>query len=185
MEEHCSEEVLSAYLDGDLRSEAAGRAAEHLAECEVCRCSLAQIRSIRDAAAGMEQPVLPDRMWGAVQERIRASRARGRRLARLYWLGVPALAATLLIVVLAGRARTSGLPTSGMAAATSELSRQQAAEETVREYREYVHGIDRAVDECRAALDENPGNARVRTAYLGAQSGRQNAMDRLVSGGAW
>jgi anti-sigma factor RsiW len=185
LEEHCSEEVLSAYLDGDLGSEAAGRAAEHLAECEVCRRSLAQIRSIRDAAAGMEQPAPPDRMWGAVQERIRASRARGRRLARLCWLGVPALAATVLVVVLAGRVRKSGLQASGMAAATSGLTQQQAAEETAREYREYVRGIDRAVDECRAALDENPGNVRVRTAYTGARSSRQSAMDRLVSGGDW
>lgn len=185
MEEHCSEEVLSAYLDGDLRSEAAGRAAEHLAECEVCRRAIAQIRTIREAAAGMEQLAPPDRMWGQVQGRVRASRARGRRLARLCWLGVPALAATVLVVVLVGRVRTSGLPASGMAAATSELSQQQAAEETAREYREYVRGIDRAVDECRAALDENPGNVRVRTAYDGARSGRQNAMDRLVSGGNW
>lgn len=185
MKEHCSEERLSAYLDGDLRSEAAGRAAEHLAECEVCRLSLVQIRTIREAAAGMEQLAPPDRMWGHVQERVRASRARGRRLARLCWLGVPALAATVLVFVLVGRVRTAGLSANGMAAATSELTQQQAAEETAREYGEYVRGIDRAVDECRVALDENPANVRVRTAYFGAQSGRQSAMDRLVSGGDW
>jgi anti-sigma factor RsiW len=185
LQRHCSEEVLSAYLDGDLEAEAAGRAAEHLAECEVCRRSLAQIRGIRDAAAGMEQLAPPERTWGAVQERIRASQAKGRRLARLCWLGAPALAATLLVVVLASRVRTSVPPARGMAAAASDLSQQQAAEETAREYREYVRGIDRAVDECRVALDENPGNARVRAAYVGARSSRQNAMDRLVSGGDW
>lgn len=185
MAEHCSEEVLSAYLDGDLRSETAGRAAEHLAECEVCRRALAQIRTIRDAAAGMEQLVPSDRMWGQVQQRIHASRRRSRRLARLCWVGAPALAATLLVVVLAGRVRTSSPQTSSTTASTSGLTEQQAAEETAREYREYVGGIDRAVDECRAALDENPGNVRVRTAYFGARSSRQDAMDRLVSGGDW
>ena len=180
---HCSEDVLSAYLDGDLGSEAAGRTAEHLAECEVCRRSLAQVRAIRDAAPGMEQLMPPDRVWSAIQERIRGSRVRSRRLARLFWVGVPALAAALLVVVLAGRVRFPPLPGRGMAAAVSELSEDKAAEETAREYGEYVRGIDLAIDECRAALDENPGNARIRAAYSGASSDRQRAIDRLASGG--
>jgi len=185
LENHCSEEVLSAYLDGDLGSEAAGLTAEHLAECEVCRRSLGQVRAIRDAAAGMEQLAPPDRTWGAVQGRIHASRARGRRLARVWWVGVPALAATLLVVVLAGRMHVPSRPGRDMAAAASELSMDKAAEETAREYGEYVRGIDRAIDECRAALDENPGNAWVRAAYSGASIDRQRAIDRLASGAEW
>ena len=96
LEQHCSEEILSAYLDGDLESEASGTTAEHLAECEVCRHSLAQVRAIRDAAPGMEQLVPPERVWGAIQERIHGSRSRRRQLTRLFWVGVPALAAALL-----------------------------------------------------------------------------------------
>jgi predicted anti-sigma-YlaC factor YlaD len=195
LEQHCSEEVLSAYLDGDLESEASGTTAEHLAECEVCRQSLAQVRAIRDEASGMEQLVPPERVWGAIQERIHGSRPRRRQLTRLFWVGVPALAAALLVVVLAGglgeRARDTirsyahfgHAHAQGMAAAVSELSEGKAAEETARDYGEYVHGIDRAIDECRAAMDENPGNARVRAAYSGASSDRQRAMDRLASGG--
>jgi anti-sigma factor RsiW len=183
LEQHCSEEILSAYLDGDLESEAAGTTAEHLAECEVCRQTLAQVRSIRDAAPGMEQLVPPDRVWGAIRERIHGSRTRSRRLVRLFWVGAPALAASLLVVVLVGRARVRSLPDRGVAVAASDLSVNSATEETAREYGEYVRGIDRAIDECRAALAENPENARVRAAYAGASINRRRAMDRLAAGG--
>jgi len=195
LEQHCSEEILSAYLDGDLESEASGKTAEHLAECEVCRKSLAQVRAIRDAAPGMEQLAPPERMWGAIQDRIHSHRTRRSRLARLFWVGVPALAAVLLVVAAAGwfgqpaRDTIRGIahlghaPEQGMAVAVSDLSRDRAAEQTAQEYGEYVRGIDHAIDECRTALDENPGNARVLAAYAGASSDRRRAMDRLVSEG--
>jgi anti-sigma factor RsiW len=181
--QHCSEEILSGYLDGDLQSDASGTTAEHLAECEVCRRSLAQVRALRDAAAGMEQLLPPDRVWGAIRERIQGSSVRNRRRTRLFWVGVSALAAGVLVVVLVGSGRVPSLPGKGIVAAVSELSRNQAAEETAREYGEYVRGINHAIDECRVALDENPGNARVRAAYSGASSDHRRAMDRLASGG--
>lgn len=183
MEQHCPEEILSAYLDGDLESETAGTTAEHLAECEVCRQTLAQVRAIRDAAPGMEQLVPPDSVWSTIQDRIHGSRTRSRQLTRLFWVGAPALAAALLVVVLVGRGRVRSLPGSGVAVAASDLSVINATEETVREYGEYVRGIDRAIDECRVALQENPENARVRAAYAGASIDRRRAMDRLASGG--
>ncbi len=183
MEQHCSEEILSAYLDGDLESEDAGRTAEHIAECPVCRRSLAQVRTIRDAASEMEQMAPSERTWYVIQERIRAARSRPRLVLRLLWVGIPALAAALLVVVLAGRAHVPGAPGKGVVAASSELTNEVAADDAAREYEEYVRGIDQAIDECRTALGENPGNARVRAAYSGAQSNRQSAMDRLVSGG--
>lgn len=195
MEQHCSEETLSAYLDGDLESEVSGRTAEHLAECEVCRESLAQVRAIRDAAPGMEQLLPPERTWGAIQERIHGERTRRSRLTRLFWVGVPALAAALLVVAVSGRfgkptadalrsiTHLGHTPVPSTAAAVSDLSRDRAAEQTAQEYGEYVRGIDHAIDECRDALDENPGNARVLAAYAGASSDRRRAMDRLVSGG--
>jgi anti-sigma factor RsiW len=188
LEQHCSEETLSAYLDGDLESEESGQTSEHLAECEVCRKTLAQVRVIRDAAPGMEQLMPPERMWGAIQARIHDARTRRSRLTRLFWVGVPALAAALLVVAVTGGKRgvgrgESGVGAQGMAAAVSDLSKDGAAEQTAQEYGEYVRGIDHAIDECRTALDENPGNARVLAAYAGASSDRRRAMDRLTSGG--
>jgi anti-sigma factor RsiW len=183
LEQHCSEEILSAYLDGDLESEEAGRTAEHIAECPVCRRSLAQVRVIRDAALDLAQVVPSDRTWRAIQERIQGTRTRDRRLTRLVWFGIPALAAALLLVVLAGRAHLPGSPGKGMAAASSQLSKEMVVADAEREYEEYVRGIDRAIDECRSALGENPGNARVQAAFSGARHNRESAMDRLVSGG--
>jgi hypothetical protein len=70
-----------------------------------------------------------------------------------------------------------------VAVAASDLSVNSATEEAAREYGEYVRGIDRAIDECRVALEENPENTRVRAAYAGASIDRRRAMDRLASGG--
>ena len=183
LKQHCSEEILSAYLDGDLESDEAGRVAEHVAECPVCRQALTQVRTIRDAASTLDQIVPSDRTWQVIQERIRAARSRPRLAPRLLWVAVPALAAALLFVVLPGRVRQNSATRPGIIGAASELTGEMAAEDAAREYQEYVSGIDRAIDECQTALDENPGNARVRAAYSGAQSNRQSAMDRLVSGG--
>jgi len=186
---------LSAYLDGDLESEAAGTAAEHIAECPVCRQALAQVRAIRDAAPAMEQFVPPERVWGAIRERLRSSHKRSINLARLFWVGVPALAAALLVVTLAGWlgqpaqdtvgavVRVGRAPASGTASVSPEPDETEVADEAVREYREYVRGIDRAIDECRIALAENPGNARVLAVYSGASIDRQRAMDRFASEG--
>lgn len=183
MEQHCSEEILSAYLDGDLESEEAGRTAEHIAECPVCRRSLSQVRTIRDAASEMEQVMPSNGTWHAIQERVRAARSRPRLAPRLLWVAVPALAAALLLIVLPGRVRQNSGAPPGVAAPPSELTGEMAADDAARDYEEYVRGIDQAINECRTALGENPGNARVRAAYSGAQSDRQSAMDRLVSGG--
>jgi hypothetical protein len=65
----------------------------------------------------------------------------------------------------------------------AELDEGRAAEEAAQEYSEYVRGIDQAIDECRAALAENPGNARVLAVYSGASIDRRRAMDRLASEG--
>jgi anti-sigma factor RsiW len=191
LEQHCSEEVLSAYLDGDLEAEVAGATAEHLAECEVCRQSLADVRAVRDAAPAMEELVPPDRVWRAIRDRIQGSRSRRRSLMRACWVGVPALAA-LLVVFLAGGfghwvrvppgSPASGGRASAPGVAVAELSRTGAAEQTAREYGEYVRGIDRAIEECRAAMEENPGNLRVRAAYAGASINRQRVTDRLGFG---
>jgi anti-sigma factor RsiW len=195
LDQHCSEEVLSAFLDGDLESEASGKTAEHLAECEVCRKALAQVRSIRDVAPGLEQLEPPERVWGAIEYRVHGERTRRSRLARLFWVGVPALAAALLVVAVAGwfgrptrdairsMAHLGHAPAQGKVPAVADLSKDGAAEQVAQEYGEYVLGIEHAIDECRTALDENPGNARVLAAYSGASSDRRRAMDRLASGG--
>jgi anti-sigma factor RsiW len=173
---------LSAYLDGDLEPEESGRVAEHMAECPVCRRALAQVRVIRDGAGAMEQMAPPDRVWQTIRERTAARPERGVKPAWL-WVGIPALAAVLLLVVFVTKA--SFHPGAGSTVATSqpELSKDKLAADAAQGYVEYVEGIDRALDECRQAMLENPGNLRVRTTFAGMQGFRQDAMDRVVSGG--
>ncbi|MBM3313852.1 hypothetical protein FJY70_04600 [candidate division WOR-3 bacterium] len=188
MTQHCSEEILSAYLDGDLGVEESGRTAEHLAECPVCRSVLAQVRYIRDAATVLEEASPSDRVWAAIQARIGGRYTSRVRRARILWFGVPALAAALLFVAFAGglgpATRDALLGVAHPRGAPERtLTAEAAAEETVRDYDEYLKGIDRALDECRAALNENPGNARVRAAYAGARLDRSRALDQLVAGG--
>jgi anti-sigma factor RsiW len=174
---HCLEEQLSSYLDGDLQPGESGRVAEHLAECPVCRRALAHVRLIRDAGRSMEEFAPPDRTWQAIRERMR--RRRPSLWPRLAWIGVPALAMVVLAVVLIGRSPA----VSGRSRLAASVSREELVQEAVKDYEQYVRGIDSAVVECAAAMDENPGNVRVRESYRGASADRSAALDQLVSGG--
>jgi anti-sigma factor RsiW len=177
--EHCLEEQLSSYLDGDLPPGESGRVAEHLAECPVCRRALAHVRLIRDAGQSMEEFVPPDRTWQAIRARVHERRP--SLWPRLVWVGVPALAVVVLAVLAIGR-----LPAifgRSRPVAASPVSNEELVREAVRDYEQYVRGIDSAVVECAAALGENPGNARVRESYHGASADRSVALDQLVSGG--
>ena len=60
---------------------------------------------------------------------------------------------------------------------------ESAAAGLMQEYETYVRGMDEAIEECEAALSENPQNPRVRQAYLTVQSSRADAMDAFISGG--
>jgi hypothetical protein len=98
---------------------------------------------------------------------------------RLAWIGVPALAMVVLAVVLIGRSPA----VSGRSRLAASVSREELVQEAVKDYEQYVRGIDSAVVECAAAMDENPGNVRVRESYRGASADRSAALDQLVSGG--
>jgi anti-sigma factor RsiW len=186
MTEHDGDELLSSFLDGDLSPAEAGRIAEHVAQCPECRRTLTDMRSIRNAARALERLEPPDRTWQAIQERVRGRRAdrRVRRLPAWLWVGLPALAgAAVLLVVLWSRGSAPAGKARELAGNRRALSVDKAAADAAVEYGKYVQGIDEAIRECEAAMAENPGNARVRSAYLGARSSRAGAMDRLASGG--
>jgi len=184
MSEHYADESLSSYLDGDLTPAEAGRIAEHVAVCPACRRVLSQLREVRDAAGALEQLEPPERTWDAIQQRLagrRRAERPGLRVSRWAWLSVPVLAAAALLVAFFwGRSivsgRDAGVPIARTAAEVYEDSVELVC-------RGYVAGIDQAIRECEAALKENPGNERVRRAWLGARTDRANAMDRLVSWG--
>ena len=71
----------------------------HLDQCDDCRALAADLRKIRDAAASLDRPAPPDRVWRGIAEqlqkegRVSAVASRSRHLAML------ALAAALVLAV--------------------------------------------------------------------------------------
>ena len=80
------DDLISAWLDGELESEARNQAAIHLSGCAACREELALVEAARTAVRGL--PVL-DGVPVAVPAR---SRVRSRRVA---WAAAAAAAAVL------------------------------------------------------------------------------------------
>jgi predicted anti-sigma-YlaC factor YlaD len=59
-------EILSAYLDGEVRSTWEGAIAEHVALCESCRAVLDSLQTVRRSLRGA-----PDVPWEHAMERVR------------------------------------------------------------------------------------------------------------------
>lgn len=137
---------------------------------------LAEFAALRAAALELEQLEPSPETWHAIRRRVMPER---RLRPAWIWAGAAAVAATLVAVVFLGR------PGPGRADRLAALA--TAAPEATRElgeqYDDYLRGIDDALDEIRAAMDENPGNARVQMALYRAHRSRSDALDRVVSGG--
>ncbi len=173
MKQCYSDEILSAYLDHDLEPEQIEEIGRHIEECSGCRSALEQITAIRDAASSLEQLEPCEKTWFEIQRRVRKG-----RLKRIWvWSGVGAAAAVVLVVFLV-RGRPVQVPET-----TPAPGRRQVEAGLVQEYDDYMRGIDKAVEECKTALSENPHNPRVQRAYLEARSSQINALDVFTSGG--
>ena len=93
-------EAIQEFADGTLGPVRRAELQTHLEQCDECRALLADLRKIREAAAALEQPAPPDRVWLQIAGRLRqegrvaqpASRG-GRRMALL------AIAAALVLMV--------------------------------------------------------------------------------------
>lgn len=177
--DHLSDESLSALLDGDLDGETAAEAAAHVAACGSCRAALGELERLRDAAGALEPLSPPARVDYAVRRAVLENRPVRPPWPRWAWAPVAAAVLVAAVVLLVGRRAETARP--GPVAeqpVPAELAAASAAE-----LEQYLEGIDLAVEECEAALAENPRNPRVRSAWLAAQSSRLESYDRLVSGG--
>jgi anti-sigma factor RsiW len=130
------DQLLTAFLAGDLGPADAQRWDEHLLECERCWRAVREDRAGRQAAQLLRQPVPPglaDRVAFAVEVAAAArtaaprrglrSRQRGRQGRRLRWrlTGAAAVAAglvaTLMVVLLPGGHQTGSVPAAVAAVA--------------------------------------------------------------------
>lgn len=105
MNDHLGER-LSAYLDGELDSAAAGAAERHLAECADCRATLQQLGAVKQWAPGYTGVPASGELWGKVLKGIEqpapiATKSiawHGRRIN----VGMPMLLAASIALVLIG-----------------------------------------------------------------------------------
>jgi hypothetical protein len=92
-------DILSAWQDGDLRSEEMQRIREHTETCAACQQRLAGFVTVARALGRELEP--GDRVWRGVQDRI-ASQTHGRsapmRVPAWSWRGIAAVASVIIIV---------------------------------------------------------------------------------------
>jgi predicted anti-sigma-YlaC factor YlaD len=159
---------LSEYLDGDLPPDEARELELHLRDCEACRQSLAELRSVvARLAAGpvlaADQPT--DREWQAIRRAIPATRRR--------WMIPAAIAASLAGLAIAGgllrppreplRVEAGTVP-AAYSQATGELeaflqdNKARLRPETVKALEASLVAIDSALAQAERALAADPAN---------------------------
>lgn len=102
---NCSQvqELLSAYLDGELTEPSRSRVAEHLVSCSACADDLSGFQRLSALADVLPAPMAPDDGWeqiaGALDSRSTVHQTDGRQPWLVRHRKVLALAATIMLVV--------------------------------------------------------------------------------------
>ncbi len=143
-----------------------------MAECPECARALEQLTELKAAARALPELAPAPETWDRIV-------ARTRRPARR-WLW-PSLAAAAAVAGLATFASSKVIEAGRARAQAAQQARLETGIATT--YDRYMDGVNAAIRECEAALEENPNHPRVRLAYLAARHDRLEAMDRLTSGG--
>ena len=189
--------ALDRYLDGETDALERDALESHLRGCAGCRASLADLRTLREAAAALPASLRPTRdLWVGIAGRL-VSRDTLRRRARWRRAGWMAAAAVLLVAASSGATalllRRSPPPATqrlvgGAVAieatyleAASELSlvleneRGALAPATVETLERNLAVINAAIAESRAALAADPANPAL-TALLWSAHRRKVAL---------
>src|SRR5215469_2311026 len=94
-------DILSAWQDGDLRSDEMQRIREHTATCAACQQCLAGFATVARALRRQHELEPGDRVWHGVQDRIAAQthgRNAPRRIPAWNWRGLGAVASVIVVV---------------------------------------------------------------------------------------
>jgi anti-sigma factor RsiW len=187
--------VRAADRRGDERFAAFER---HLANCAACQALVADLTSIRQAASTLEEHVPPPRLWAAIATSIEQEQRRPwwqRALDSGFSGWVPAAATVAVVIMIAGGGwmswrRTSvqtlqqaSAPPSAPASVPVEQHYEQAIAglqqladtqnaaldaKTRAVLKQNLAVIDRAIDESRAALAQEPASAAAQESLLDA-----------------
>lgn len=184
---------LSEYIDGDLELSERRALEAHLADCAGCRADVAALRAVVARAGSLTDTPPTSHLWPGVEARIGSTPARRTTLAtRRFAFTLPQLvAASLALIVASGGmvwlARMGGPTTDfppvlgevrlanfGDAAfdeavadlqQTLEAGRGRLDPETIRVLETNLESIDRAIGQCREALQADPSSVYLNT-YL-------------------
>ena len=188
---------LSAWIDGELAPAEQAATETHLQTCASCRSAAADLRAIREAAAGLaEEPVSGDG-WSGIEASLRAR----RRPAWPRFAIALAAAAVLVAVVGLTLLRRGDDGSSAERRAREELAllqRQQqravAALQSVVQRRSAAWDpslrqtfassealVDAALDECRRALGRRPDDLTLRASLMEAYQ-RKVELLKMFSG---
>lgn len=182
---------LNDFVDDELTEHARLVVEQHLATCSACRQELADLRSLVEAARGLEPEVAPSRdLWPAIESRLEI----GRSVERNWWLQLAAagIALAILSVPLSvwwtgrsiddSRASIEHERPSQSVATQAQLARSEdgvllartdlvtaierrrdvVEADTLLVLEENMNLLDRAIGEIRTALEEDPQNLRLR-----------------------
>jgi anti-sigma factor RsiW len=180
---------LSEYLDGELSSVERTSIDAHLAACAACRATLDELRRVISRAQTLEDSAPERDLWPAVAARIgsappaRVSIFKRVVTSRLSFTLPQLAAASLALMVLSGglvwmaksgdpradfQPVSAAPPRADRAAGalaglekTFESRRDSLDPETVRVLDENLALLDRAIDDCRRALADDPSNPYV------------------------
>jgi hypothetical protein len=220
---------LSDYLDGELAPAEADVLEQHLVACDECRTTLAELRSVVEAAAAL--PVMePSRdLWAGIAAGIGAADkpetidlqqyAARRAVQRRFSFSMPQLAAAavLLVAISAGGmwwlvgghdgpqqvagviVHAADLPANGARLVSTapertpldgDIARLEAALDEARDrldpatveiIERSLDAIDQAIDDARAALVADPGNAQLERQLDNTMQKKLDVLRRVYS----
>ena len=182
-------ERLSDYADGELSPPEQAEVEAHLAGCGECRAIAGELRRVAARARALADAPPDRDLWQGIAARIGApaSPGRGGTMRRFSFTLPQLIAASLALMVLSGGAvwlaRLGGERTDFPAITadsrvmpasfadthydeaiadlqqTLDAGRSKLDPQTVRVLEESLAAIDRAIEQCRRALAEDPANA--------------------------
>jgi hypothetical protein len=197
------------YLDDELSASARHQVERHLTTCDDCRVELTELRSLIEAAQGLDLDTAPEHdLWPAIAARLEGAAtaetpwwlrlaAAGIALAILsvplsvWWMGRSDETArstpqyqqpTQPLTVQAELARAEDgvlLPRTDLVTAI-ELRRDVVPDETLHVLEESMLLLDRAIAETRTALEEDPQNLRLRM-LLAARYQQERKLLQMIS----
>ena len=159
---------LSEYLDGDLDAADRVELEAHLAGCDACRATLADLRRVVDRARAMDERPPAHDLWPGIAERIGLSSddLALRRARRRISFTVPQLiaAGVALIAVSLGTARLVSNKASRPTTTTAASSQLTAVQTAV--WVRADSSADQEVDELRLALAEGQRSGQLNPATI-------------------